>query len=277
MSKVAVVVAAHNAERTIVAAVESVLSSPVGCRVFVVDDCSKKPVADCLRQFSDRVEVIRLDKNVGPAEARNVALRKILDADFDYVAIMDADDISTPARLEKQVAFMDSHPNVGVCGSWLREFHHSTRATIRIFPRPSDPQAVRNLMFFNNAVPHASSMIRVEAFRRVGLYSVNYPVAEDYELLRRIGLHYDLTNLPEFLVHYRISPTGISQTRRAQQLRDRLRIQVKYFEPLKWQAWAGIAQTLLTMVVPRELFHWVKAKVSSYSFHANQATLNSGT
>lgn len=262
MPKIAVVVAAYNAEKTVVAAVESVLSSPVDCRVYVVDDCSAKPVEQVLKHLMDRVVVIRLNENSGPARARNVALEMILDAGFDYVAIMDADDISTPSRLEKQLAYLESHPRVGAVGSWLREFHHATRETIRIYPRPSEPKAVHNLMFFNNAVPHASAMIRSEAFRRAGLYSVEYPAAEDYELLRRIGMYYELANLPEYLVHYRISPNGISQMRRAQQLHDRFRIQIEYFDVLKWQAWAGLAQTLLTMLLPRGFFHFVKTRLS---------------
>jgi glycosyltransferase involved in cell wall biosynthesis len=274
MPKLAVIVAAYNAERTIVAAVESVLSSPTDCRVYVVDDGSKKPVEECLRQFMDRIVVIRLNENVGPARARNAALKKILEAGFEYVAIMDADDISTPTRLEKQLAFLETHPTVGVVGSWLREFHHSTRATIRILPRPSEPEAVHNLMFFNNALPHASAMIRADAFKRVGLYSINYPAAEDYELLRRIGLQYELANLPEYLVHYRISPTGVSQARRDQQLRDRFRIQLIYFDAFKWQSWAGVGQTMLTMLIPRELFQYVKSRISSFRFCASITKLH---
>ena len=68
-------------------------------------------------------------------------------------------------------------------------------------------------------------MMRTDALVRLGFYSADYPAAEDYELLRRISTKFDLANLPEYLVDFRISRNGISVQRRKRQLFDRLRIQ----------------------------------------------------
>ncbi len=70
MSDVAVVIAAYNAEATIAAAVESMLAGTLPCSVYIVDDHSTLPVEDCLRRFAGRVQITRLDRNVGPAAAR---------------------------------------------------------------------------------------------------------------------------------------------------------------------------------------------------------------
>jgi glycosyltransferase involved in cell wall biosynthesis len=261
----AVLVAAYNADKTIRQAVESVLSGSHDCHIYVVDDCSSTPVSDVLAGY-DNVEVIRLKRNRGPAVARNIGLSKILAKDYDYVAIMDADDVSMPKRLARQACFLDKHPRVGAVGTWTRHFDEHTGEPTLERQRPADPEAIRNMMFFNAGISHASAMFRVEALRTVGVYSENYPAAEDYELLRRIGQKYDLANVPECLLAYRVSSQGQSLGRRRQQLTDRLRIQLRYFAPLNWRAWAGVAQTIVSLVVPVKVVHALKQKVMRRQF-----------
>ena len=62
-------------------------------------------VTDALGTLTEKVTVIRLDKNAGPGGARNAALGRVLAADYKYVAIMDADDVSHPTRLAVQQRF----------------------------------------------------------------------------------------------------------------------------------------------------------------------------
>ncbi len=60
----------------------------------------------------------------------------------------------------------------------------------------------------------------------------------------------DIANLPEYLLHYRLSTGGMSMSSRKRQLVDRLRVQLAYFHLLKWQAWVGVARTLALLIVP---------------------------
>jgi glycosyltransferase involved in cell wall biosynthesis len=256
---VAVLVAAYNAEATISQAVDSVLSGTLPCDVYVVDDCSVKPAADIL-DSRVHVEVIRMKRNRGPAVARNVGLSKILAKGYDYVAIMDADDISMPERLEKQAALLERNPRLGAIGCWTRHFDEQTGATTLLRQRPTDSRAIRNMLFFNIGISHASAMFRVSALRSVGLYSEKFPAAEDYELLRRLAAKYELGNVPEYLLAYRVSTQGQSLRRRRRQLLDRLKIQLRYFAPLNWRAWAGAAQTIASLAVPARLVHALKVK-----------------
>ncbi len=263
--KVAALVAAYNAERTIQDAIDPLLAAATDCQIYVVDDCSRIPVGEHLQNPDGRITVIRLEKNVGPAVARNVALAEIIAAGFDYVAIADADDISAPDRIAKQVAFMEANSGVGVCGTWVRNFQDGVPAATFIKRRPGDPRAVRNLMFFNIGVSHASAMIRCEVFRRVGLYSQDYPAAEDYDLLCRIGKAYEVANIEECLLDYRLSPGGQSMSRRRRQIYDRLRIQLKYFEAGAWRAWAGVARTLTILLMPTGLFETLRSAMRTRS------------
>ena len=256
-SDVAVLVAAYNADATVRQAVASALASTIACDVIVVDDCSRTPVADVLGRL-DRVEVIRLDRNLGPAGARNVGLQRVLAAGYRYLAILDADDATYPERFAKQVAFLDAHPQVAAVGTWERFVDEDTGATLFHHTPPSAPDAVRNRMYFNCALAHSSVMMRTSVLAEIGSYAREYPAAEDYELLRRIGTRYELANLPECLVDYRVSSQGISQQRRRRQLLDRMRIQIKYFSPLNWRAWAGFGHTLALFLVPLPLITALK-------------------
>jgi glycosyltransferase involved in cell wall biosynthesis len=260
-SDIAVIMAAHNAERTIRHAVESILDGTLACDVFIVDDASRIPVTDVLAPLADRITIIRLDVNRGPAAARNGALARVLAAKYKYAAIMDADDIAHPTRLAEQKNFLDANPQVGAVGTWVRQFDDRTGETVLSLNRATSPEAIRKLMFFNIGMSHATAMLRVEALSRVGLYDESFAAAEDYELLRRIATRYDLANIPECLVSYRISPQGQSKSRRRRQLYDRLRTQLKYFEPLEWRAFAGVLKTLLLMLVPPTMSGEFKLKL----------------
>ena len=204
--------------------------------------------------------IIRFERNRGPGAARNAALGRILAGGYKYAAIMDADDISHPTRLAVQCEFLDNHPRVGAVGSWVRLFDDQTGETVFSLNRAADPESVRKLLFFNVGISHATTVFRVDALREVGVYDETYAAAEDYELMRRIATRYDLANIPECLLSYRISPGGQSRSRRHRQLYDRLRTQLKYFEPMEWRAWAGVAKTLIAWLVPPSMSETLKIK-----------------
>jgi hypothetical protein len=100
--------------------------------------------------------------------------------------------------------------------------------------------------------------------REVGLYSENYPVAEDYELFRRITRRFPIANIPAVLVDRRLSHQGVSLTRRRKQLADRLRIQLRYFNPRQLSAWSGVLKTLVLFCVPVSLL----VKIKEYRYPA---------
>jgi glycosyltransferase involved in cell wall biosynthesis len=254
-AEIAVLMAAYNADQTLRQAVESVLASTAACRVFLIDDCSRVPVAELLGPM-DRVEVIRLEHNQGLAAALNVGLKRILALNYKYIARMDADDVSYPERLAKQIAFLEQNPAIGVVGSAARFIDGTTGATMMYYRPPLVHAKIRNRLFFNNCFVHPSWVMRADVVARFGPYSLEYRAAEDYEFMRRISPQVGLANIPDYLLDYRISTTGISVSKRRRQLLDRLRIQLAYFEPLEWRAWAGALFTLLLFVIPMK---WVNA------------------
>jgi GT2 family glycosyltransferase len=249
-SELAVLMAAYKADATIEKAVSSLTGSTYPCDIYIVDDGSPLSVSEVLGHIPN-VEIIRLAQNQGPARASNVGLSRILERGYKYIARMDADDISYPDRFAKQIAFLERHPDIGAVGTWGRHFSETTGDVVMFNRPPATPDAVRKRLFFNSAIINASVLIRAEALRAVGPYSVDYPAAEDYEFYRRISTRYPLANLPEILIDIRESIHGISLSRRRRQVYDRLRIQIKYFAALQWRAWLGVAMSVVMLVVPR--------------------------
>jgi glycosyltransferase involved in cell wall biosynthesis len=248
---------AYNAEAFINRAVKSLAASTYPCDIYIVDDGSKVPVTTILKN-SPGVTVLRHQKNLGVALARNVGLRAILTERYDFVACLDADDICYPDRIARQVEFLDRHPDVAAVGTWGRHFDEDSGDTICVHRTPETPASAKKFMLANMAVINTSAMMRASALRAVGLYSERYPAAEDYELFRRISARFAIANIPRVLVDICISPQGVSLSRRRRQLVDRLRIQLRYFEPTAVAAWVGLARTALLFLVPTSLHAKVK-------------------
>jgi glycosyltransferase involved in cell wall biosynthesis len=251
---VAVLMASYNADRTLRQAVESVLASTAACRLFVIDDHSRTPVAELLHGLD--VEIIRLERNMGLPSALNAGLARILSQGYKYVARMDADDIAYPERLATQVAFLEANPSVGLVGSAARFIDEKTGETVLWYRPPLTYRDIRRRLFFNNCFVHPTWLVRADVLRAIGPYSLDYPAAEDYQFIRRVSARFEVANVPDYLLDYRISAAGISVTKRRRQLYDRLRIQLTFFEAREWRAWAGAAQTLAMFAMRMS---WVQA------------------
>src|SRR5271168_3896430 len=96
--RIAVLIAAYNAEKTINRAILSLNENKEPHDIIVVDDGSRAPVRDCIAPQSNLI-VLRSEKNQGPSKARNMGLDYIMQRPYEYVAIFDADDISASDRL----------------------------------------------------------------------------------------------------------------------------------------------------------------------------------
>jgi glycosyltransferase involved in cell wall biosynthesis len=241
---------AYNAEKTIRRALDSLAHNAEPFDLLIVDDCSRRPLAEFLGPMGEGVEIVRPPRNLGVAGAKNYGLERLLAGPHEFIAMMDADDISHPERLEKQVAYLRAHPEIALVGAWARFFDENTREVVYHFRPPSEPGGIRDALFSNNCIMHPTWMVRAEALRRSGLYSYDYPAAEDYELLRRMSKTYDFANIPEFLLEYSVSMAGVLMKNRRRQLYDRMRIQAKYFDPARLKSWRGIARTLILFAVP---------------------------
>ena len=149
--ELAVLMTAYNAEKTIRRALDSLARNAEPFDLLIVDDCSRLPLAEFLSSAGDGVEIIRPHENLGVAGAKNFGLARLLAKPYDFIAMMDADDISHPERLAKQVAFLKTHPDIGLVGAWARFFDENTREVVYHFRPPCEPREICDALFFTAA------------------------------------------------------------------------------------------------------------------------------
>jgi hypothetical protein len=155
------------------------------------------------------VTSIKLD-GVGPALALNAAVAK---ARGEYLARMDADDISQPGRFEAQLNLFARHPDVGVCGTWVRTFGVAGRHTWR---NPSTDFGIRARLVFDSPLAHPSVMIRHDVVKELNpIYRQEFGRAEDYDLWERLGKICKLANVPRVLLNYRMHAEQVTVTANA--------------------------------------------------------------
>ena len=189
----------RNAAPYLSKAIDSILSQSYrDFELLVVDDGSVDHSAQILASYSDpRIRQIRNDSPRGIEHALNRGWRE---AWGEFVARMDADDLSLPKRLERQVAFMDANPSVTACGTWLS----LTGSRNGVWRYASEHEEIRCRLLFSSAMAHATVMFRKDPLDRLGeIYSTGYLQAEDYALWVRLAQHHRLANLSEVLYQYR--------------------------------------------------------------------------
>lgn len=209
--KISVILPVYNGQDYLEAAVASVLSQSFGdFELLIINDGSSDNSASIVEKMGDpRIRFFQ-QTNRGLAATLN---RAISLARGEYIARQDQDDVYLPARLQKQVEFLDTHPDVGMVGTSAEIFAGNERTT-RFLRHPTDNASIKLELLFSNCFVHSSIMIRRAVFNDVGGYSEDKTrqPPEDYELWSRVMKKYKLANLPEALTAYREVQGSMSRT-----------------------------------------------------------------
>src|SRR3989344_6836636 len=107
--RISVIMPVYNGEKYIAGSVQSVLAQTfTNFELIIINDASTDKTLEVLRRFKDpRISIQTNEKNMGSAASRTKAIAQATSA---YIALLDADDLAHPRRLEKQVRFLDNHP-----------------------------------------------------------------------------------------------------------------------------------------------------------------------
>lgn len=208
---VSVLMPAHNGERHLSEAIDSILVQTLpDFELIVVDDGSTDSTPEILDSYAQRDSRVRVyrQENQGIPAARN----KCLDlAIGQYLAWMDSDDVALPSRLRKQIEFMDVHPEIGICGTWVKTVG---AVAGQLWRYPTDDGTLRSMLVFNPPFANTSTIVRREVLEAASLrYDLSFPQAQDYDLWARAAQHTKLANLPDVLVLYRLHPRQVTETR----------------------------------------------------------------
>ncbi|HEV8148169.1 MAG TPA: glycosyltransferase, partial [Bryobacteraceae bacterium] len=219
--------------------------------IFIVDDGSPQPiiVPDQLRDDLP-ITLIRLTTNRGIAGALNHGLKQILRGSYDYVARLDSGDTVAADRFDRQAKFLDNNTRVAVVSSFV-DFVDSQHRFLFRYRAPSRHREIVRQMHITSCVMHPGCMIRASALKVDGLYREDTPGAEDYELFLRLSKRFELAIIPEVLTRCEYSPNGISIAGRRRQQRQRLKLQLRYFDPQTPYSYFGVVRTLVAFALPK--------------------------
>jgi glycosyltransferase involved in cell wall biosynthesis len=203
--RVSVVMPVYNGERFVGQAVESILrQSLTDFELIVVDDASSDRTPEILTEFKhadDRIRVHRNVVNLKSAGAMNIGCKM---ACGEFVARMDADDISLPHRLQTQLAVIRSRTDLGAVGAGVQIIGENGRKG-RICWYPSDPAQAAWLMLFSNTIANPASMARRTVLERLGWFCEGHGGGtEDYALFMAMTRIARIANIPEVLLLYRV-------------------------------------------------------------------------
>lgn len=206
--RVSVLLSVYNGELFLREAIESILNQAfTDFEFIIIDDSSSDNSREIIESYKDERIVLLVNvSNQGLASSLNTGIIK---AQGEYIARMDADDISLRERLEKQVAFMDKHREIGLCGSWIKYFGEENL----VLEFPPDDATIRCKLLFENNIAHPSVMLRKDLLLKHNLsYNPAYTNAQDYELWRRCSHYLSLANLSEVLLLYRLHSEQAGKT-----------------------------------------------------------------
>jgi glycosyltransferase involved in cell wall biosynthesis len=205
---VTVLMPIYNGQDYVKDAIDSILSETFSDFEFlIIDDGSKDKSAEIIKSYKDpRIKYVSNVTNRGLPTTLNLGIEL---ARGEFIARMDCDDISLPQRLERQVDFMRSHPEVSACGTWIKTIGDAAGFVNKYFTDSGD---IKASLLFNTSLAHPSVIMRRSALNKLNIrYSTHYRYfEEDYALWIELSKYTELANIPEVLLLYRIHKKSVS-------------------------------------------------------------------
>jgi len=220
--KLSVIMPVYNCESYVTEAIESIISQSFEKFEFIIiNDGSIDETTNICRYFASidrRINLIE-QKNQGLIRSLNNALDA---ASGEYIVRMDADDISHPDRLKKQVEFMDSNPSLVASGCYYNLIGEANG----IVKVPTNPESCRSLLKASSCIAHPTAIIRnVKINNGQSIrYDEHYQHVEDYHLwfcLSQVG---DISNLNEVLLDYRVHRSQITQKFNREMIKNQMKV-----------------------------------------------------
>jgi FkbM family methyltransferase len=218
--------------------------------LVLINDGSTDATLQIAADFAQHLQ-IRIISHTRPHGVAQSLNDGVMASDCEWIARLDADDLATPDRLERQLHFLKTHTTIDVCGSAMQVFSSDapgTRQLQYVLDHPPTDAKIRTALLQRCAIAHPSVLCRRSVFERIGLYDAAFDFAEDYELWCRgstKGIRF--ANLPEVLTWYRQHSSQVSHQKAQLQHERDLQVKARYYAALMPSQAAGNLPYLLSL------------------------------
>ncbi len=204
---VTVLMSVYNGEKYLSEAIESILSQTfTNFEFLIINDCSTDASRNIILSYTDhRILLIDNFVNIGLTKSLNIGINL---AKGRFIARMDADDLSLPHRLEKQISFLKNNPEISLVGSSAIVINEEG-LTIQNANVYLPSHQIFSKLFFGNTFVHTSILGNSNVFKNFK-YNPAIKYAQDYYLLSQITEKHKVSNIEEALVKYRVHNKSIS-------------------------------------------------------------------
>jgi glycosyltransferase involved in cell wall biosynthesis len=212
--RVSVLMTMFNADAYLRPAIESLLAQSYrDFELIIVNDGSTDGSAAVVEGFADpRIRPVHNEGNRGQTACLNQGLAL---ARGEFVARQDADDLSHPDRLRRQMRFLDDHPGIALLGANAEQIDGSGRPLGRT-DLPRDAPAIRWANLFDNSLLHSAVIFRAKVIsEEFGDYDESFHCSQDYALFSRVARQHGVANLAEPLISIRVHPESMMRSPRS--------------------------------------------------------------
>lgn len=224
MPRISVLMPVYNTEEEYLReAIDSILAQTfTDFEFLIINDGSQNNAEDIILSYKDiRIKYLKNERNLGIIKTLNKGLEL---AQGEYIARMDADDISLPERFEKQINFLDKNPEIDILGTWFNCIPRNRVIETYIH----DKEIKECLLINSNNIGHPTVMFRNSTVKNIGIkYNESHPYVEDYALWLSLIDKVKFANIPEILLNYRIHSSSVCQTKEIEQSLNVEEIMVK--------------------------------------------------
>jgi glycosyltransferase involved in cell wall biosynthesis len=265
---VSIILPVFNAQDFLSEAIESIISQTYkNIELIIVDDSSTDDsysiAANYKNKYPDLITLLRSKRHLnkeGEASS-NIGLNY---AKGKYIARMDADDISCPTRIEKQVKFLESHPNIFLVASNAHIIDREGNMIGEKIETSKSQEIYKEYLSFRpttvNPIINPSTMCHAyDKDKKKFKYDIKYPAANDYyTLIKLICNDYRFYNIQEKLIYYRVHGRNNTLTRIKEKCmlisRIRLEMAIKYnYRPAILDSSLMIAQAIVLAILPQKI------------------------
>jgi glycosyltransferase involved in cell wall biosynthesis len=218
MPNISVLIPTYNAELTIEKTIASVQQQTYrDFEIIVIDDGSTDKTVDVVQSIMDNRIKLFFYENGGVSVARN---RAIKNATGKYIAFLDADDLWTNNKLERQLATLEANPEAKIAYSRTRYIDEKENCLYECEPVSFEGNILEELLLTNFLITSSNPLICHQAIRSVGGFDSSLKSSEDWDCYLKLAARYSFAVVPEYQILYRKSQSLNNLSANVEQMKN---------------------------------------------------------